>query len=108
MKDEDKQEPIFNKIKSWGLTLVLAFATPSPWDIVGAVPDIAEFWYPKLHEIVAGREKIEAMILKNSSIQEILENSSNLFYSKEMKRISGKDNLKALPAAKESTESMSE
>ncbi len=46
LKDEDKKKTIYQEVKAWGLSLVL-FLTPTPYDIVGAVPDIYEFWIPK-------------------------------------------------------------
>lgn len=102
LKDEDKKNPIYQRVKAWGLSLVL-FITPSVYDIVGAVPDIYEFWVPKFEELATGSEKIEKIIREESNNQEIIEKALDTFSKESIKSISGRE-LKALPASKEDVE----
>ena len=102
LKDEDKKNPIYQRVKAWGLSLVL-FITPSPYDIVGAVPDIYEFWIPKFEELAAGSKKIERIICEKPNIQEVFEKASDTFSREPRKSILGRE-LKALPASKEDVE----
>ncbi len=104
LKDEDKKKTLYQQVKAWGLSLVL-FLTPTPYDIIGAVPDIYEFWVPKFEELAAGSEKIERIICEGENIQAVFEKASDIFSREPRKSISGGKDLKALPASKEDVES---
>jgi hypothetical protein len=59
LKDEDKKNPVFNKVRAWSLG-ILIWITPTPYDLIGAVPDIHDFWIPKFEQLqrnVADAEK---------------------------------------------------
>lgn len=103
LKDADKRNPIYTCIKAWGLSLLLYIA-PSPYDIIGAVPDIHDFWVPKFEELSSGHKKIEETISNTSTIQEAFEKSANAFDRKQQQSLPGSKELKALPASKEDPE----
>jgi hypothetical protein len=103
LKDVDKRSPIYTKIKSWGLSLLL-FITPSFCDIIGAVPDIHDFWVPKFEELFTGHAKIEKLICDTPTIQEIVEKASDVFDKQPQKRLVGGKELQALAASKEDQE----
>lgn len=102
LEDNDKNNPLYKRVKAWGLSLLIYIA-PSPYDIIGAVPDIHEFWVPKFEELAAGHKKVEQIICDTSTIQEAFEKASNIFDKQQQKSIAGRD-LKALPASKENLE----
>ncbi|BAY24453.1 hypothetical protein NIES2100_42480 [Calothrix sp. NIES-2100] len=102
LKDNDKNNPLYKRVKAWGLSLLIYIA-PSPYDIIGAVPDIHDFWVPKFEELATGHKKVEQIICETSTIQEAFEKASNIFEKQQQKRIAGRD-LKALPASKEDLE----
>jgi hypothetical protein len=101
-KDVDKKNPIYTCVKAWGLSLLLYIA-PSPYDIIGAVPDIYDFWVPKFEELSTGHKKIERIICETPTIQEAFSKASSAFERQPQKSIEGKE-LKALPASKEDPE----
>jgi len=100
VKDVDKKKPVYTRVKAWGLSLLLYIA-PSPSDIIGAVPDISDFWIPKLEELITGREKIEKIIDEIPNIQEVCEKASHVFDRQAQKIIAGSSERKALPASQE-------
>jgi hypothetical protein len=101
-KDVDKKNPIYTCVKAWGLSLLLYIA-PSPYDIIGAVPDIYDFWVPKFEELSTGHKKIERIICETPTIQEAFSKASSAFERQPQKSIEGKER-KALPASKEDPE----
>lgn len=100
IKDADKKNPVYNNAKGWFLTLLL-FIKPTPYDIIGAVPDIDGYWRPKFEELVAGQKKIEQIACETPTIQGVLEKSADVFDRQPQKNITGSADLKALPASKE-------
>ncbi|AKG22495.1 hypothetical protein [Calothrix sp. 336/3] len=100
LKDVDKKNPIYTCVKAWGLSLLLYIA-PSPYDIVGAVPDIYDFWVPRFEELSTGHTKIEKLICETPTIQEVFEKASDAFDRKPQKSLTGVKEVKALPASKE-------
>lgn len=98
LQDKDKDNPVYRHAKAWVLSLLIYIA-PSPYDIIGAVPDIYDFWVPKFEELAAGCEKIEQIICETLTIQEAFEKSSNTFDRQPQKSITGGRELKALPAS---------
>lgn len=107
LKDEDKKNPMYKHIKAWVISLLL-YITPSPYDIIGAIPDIYDFWVPKFEELAAGHEKVEQIICEAPTIQEAFEKASNTFDKQPQKSIAGGKELKALPASKEDLEATKE
>jgi hypothetical protein len=103
LKDADKKNPIYTCVKAWGLSLLLYIA-PSPYDIIGAVPDIYDFWVPKFEELSTGHKKIEKIICETPTIQEAFEKASNAFDRQPQKSIEGGKERKALPPSKEDSE----
>ncbi|MGB8702835.1 MAG: hypothetical protein WCD18_25750 [Thermosynechococcaceae cyanobacterium] len=103
LKDVDKRNPIYTCVKAWGLSLLLYIA-PSPYDVIGAVPDIYDFWVPKFEELSTGHKKIENIVCETPTIQEAFEKASNAFDRQPQKSIEGGQELKALPASKENLE----
>jgi hypothetical protein len=100
LNDVDKRNSIYTCVKAWGLSLLLYIA-PSPYDIIGAVPDIHDFWMPKFEELSTGHKKIGEIISNTSTIQEAFEQSSNTFARQQQQSLPGSKELKALPASKE-------
>lgn len=98
LEDVDKKNPTYMHVKAWGLSLLLYIA-PTPYDIIGAVPDLHDFWIPKFEELVAGHEKVERIICETPTIQEAFEKASNTFDRQPQKSIAGGRDLKALPAS---------
>lgn len=98
LQDKDKDNPVYKNAKAWVLSLLIYIA-PSPYDIIGAVPDIYDFWVPKFEELAAGREKVEQIICETPTIQEAFEKASNTFDRQPQKSITGGRELKALPAS---------
>lgn len=103
LKDVDKKNPIYTCVKAWGLSLLLYIA-PSPYDIIGAVPDIYDFWVPKFEELSTGHAKIEKLICEAPTIQEVFEIASDTFDRQPQKSLLGVKEVKALPASKEDKE----
>jgi hypothetical protein len=103
LQDVDKKNPIYKHVQAWALSLLL-YITPSPYDIIGAVPDIHDFWVPQYKELAEGHKKIEKIICKSPTLQKAVEKSSNTFDRQPQKSIEGGKELKALPAPKEDLE----
>jgi hypothetical protein len=101
IKDADKKNPVYNKAKGWFLGILLLLVPTSPYDIIGAAPDIYGFWIPKFEELVAGQKKIEQIACETPTIQGVLEKSADVFDRQPQKNITGSAELKALPASKE-------
>jgi hypothetical protein len=97
---EDKEAPIFRKVQSFLLSLVVYLA-PTPYDIIGAVPDIQEYWQPKIEELIRGHERIEKIVCATPTIQAAAEKAANVFGRDSQQAISGSKELPALTAAKE-------
>lgn len=103
LKADDKNNVTYKGFKAFILSLVLFIQPPSVYDIIGAVPDISEFWIPKIEELTNGKEKIEKLIDDGSSIQAIFEQALEIFSRDSTKKLSGKE-PKALPPSKENIE----
>ncbi|MHC5746609.1 MAG: hypothetical protein ACYTXT_32905 [Nostoc sp.] len=94
---------MYKRAKAWFLSLLIYIA-PSPYDIIGTVPDIHDFWVPKFEELAAGWEKVGQIICETPTIQEAFQKASNTFDRQPQKSITGGRELKALPASKEELE----
>lgn len=99
LKVEEKNNPIYKRVQAWVLS-ILFYITPSPYDIIGAVPDIHNFWIHKFKDLVAVSNKIEEIIIEALTIQEAVEKASNIINESSQKSLPGKE-LKALPASRE-------
>ena len=105
LKDEEKQNPILNRVLTSGISLniFLAFLSPNIYDLIGMAPAINDFWIPKYEQLSAGREKIEKIVYEESNLQKILEKASDTYRSELRKSLLGKEQ-KALPPSKEDVE----
>jgi hypothetical protein len=101
----DKENRTYMHATGWFLSLLL-YISPSPYDIIGAVPDIYDFWIPKFEELVAGHKKVERIICESPTIQEAFEKAAHTFDRQPQKRITGGRELKALPASEEDPEAI--
>ncbi|NEP01262.1 MAG: hypothetical protein F6K58_21905 [Symploca sp. SIO2E9] len=102
LKDEDKENPIYKKFKGLVLGLGL-FLSPNIYDIIGTVPVIEQFWLPKIEGITEKITSQSELNIKEISKQFEAE-VKNISNEQRKKQISGKEELKTLPAAKEDTE----
>ncbi|MBD2251654.1 hypothetical protein [Nostoc parmelioides] len=103
LKDDDKKNGTYKGFKAFIISLVMFLQPTSVYDIIGAVPDITEFWIPKIEELTNGTEKIEKLIDDESSVQAIFEKASEIFSRDSIRKLSGKEQ-KALPPSKENLE----
>jgi hypothetical protein len=106
LQDSDKKSSTYMTIKAWGLSLLL-YLTPTPYDIIGAVPDIDGYWRPKFEELSAGYKKIEGIINDGPTllIQEVVKKSSPIFDKQPQKSLSAGKGTKSLPPSKDEIES---
>lgn len=103
----DKSNPLFKHVKATALAILL-YITPSPYDVIGAAPDLTSFWIPKFEELSRGRSEIEGKIDQASSIQDAAKLSARTFCKEEQRRLPGGADQKALPAGKDDVEVVSE
>ena len=75
IRNTDKNNPVYNNAKGWFLAILL-YIIPTPYDIIGAAPDISGFWIPKFEELVAGQKKIKQIACETPTIQGVLEKSA--------------------------------
>jgi hypothetical protein len=76
LADKDKTNPVFKKFQAVGLSLFL-YIFPTPWDIIGAVPDYQQFWQPKFEELVEGQKEIEKILKTCPNTSEIIKQAEN-------------------------------
>jgi hypothetical protein len=99
LKDSDKSNPICNKVVSV-ICSVLLFVKPTPWDIIGVMPDLNDFWMPRIESFTEVCGKIESAIVESSTIQQAFEKASYIvLHGEQQKTITGGKELKALPAS---------
>jgi|SRR6476469_4255561 len=108
LQDEDKRKPLYRRIQSVAAGLAMFFMPTSAYDIVGAIPDIHEFWSPKIEVLVANIEEIEASICEGSKISEVYEKAFEVFSKGPQKSITGGKEIKALPPSKQDVENKPE
>ena len=98
--NEDKENKVYKKVKAWAVSLAL-FLTPTPYDIIGTVPDIYEFWVPTFDKLLEGEKKIEKIVDEEANIQSIIEKAKVLcMFSKEPRKAISGNEQKALPPSK--------
>ena len=102
LKEQDKSNPKYRHVKALVLGLLIYIA-PTPYDIIGAVPDIHSFWKPQFEEFTAVHKEVEQIVDASQTIQEVFEKASNIF-DRQQKAIAGSKELKALSASKENLE----
>jgi len=84
---------------------LLKLVTPnSIYDFIGAVPDLDSYWIPKFEEVAKGFEDMEQIIRETPTLQEAFEKAPDIFKKQSQKSIMGGEELKALPASKETME----
>jgi hypothetical protein len=101
LKNEDKTSPTYNKFEGWILSLLIYLA-PTPWDIIGAAPDIEGYWVPKFEQLVTIRNKIEPSICEASTISEAFDKATIRLKEQDPKMLEGTGNQRSLPPARES------
>lgn len=101
INDNEKKNPILKKVKAWAYTLLIGITSPSLYDVIGAVPDIQEFWAPKIEDLIIKQQDLEQIIDDETTMEGVLEEAIIIFTRKSQRIIEGKPDLKALPAAKE-------
>jgi hypothetical protein len=102
LKDEDKKNPVFNKVRAWSLG-VLIWISPTPYDIIGAAPDIHDFWIPRFEQLrksVGKVEQITSMSKHVINMQEI----SSIFGRESQNILCGGEDLKLLSPSKDTSE----
>lgn len=99
INDKDKNNPAYKKFQAILLSFTL-WTAPSPYDIIGAVPDLNEFWIPGIQKMAEDYQKIEEIVIETETIQEAIEKTRNIFDKQSIKRLSGKE-IKALPAGQD-------
>jgi hypothetical protein len=101
LDNKDKNNPLFIRIKASFIGLLIWIA-PTPYDIIGAVPDVHDFWKPQIERFFTARERVEQIICETSTTKEAFENvskeASSIFGGQEQKSIVGADQ-KLLPAS---------
>jgi len=101
LKDEDKKNPIVKKIISTTIGLAWFFIPTSIYDVIGAVPDIHEFWVPNYEQLAATREKVAQITCETMTIQEIFEKALDAFDKEQSKSLAGTSEPKLIPPAPE-------
>jgi hypothetical protein len=97
IKSEDRQKSGYTKPVSLILVLLI-HCIPTPWDIIGAVPDIHDFWIPKYSQIMERQKEVEGIVKSCSNMKESIEKASCHLVSQQ-KLITGKEQ-KSLPPGK--------
>jgi hypothetical protein len=90
---------VFNKIRAWSLGILIWIA-PTPYDIIGAVPDIHDFWIPKFEQLHKSISEVERIMSKSDKVLNIQE-ISDVFTVESQKTLCGGDDLKLLSPSKE-------
>ena len=103
LEDTDKKNETYKKFQARLLALYM-WLVPSPYDIIGAAPDIHDFWKPRIENMAEGFEKIEGIVIETETIQEAIEKTRNALSNNSPKMMEGKDQ-KALPPSSESLDS---
>jgi len=103
LTDEDKRNPIYSGVIA-SIVALIQFVTPSNiFDLIGFFPDVS-YWEPKFEDLAKGFEDMEQIIRETPTLQEAFEKASNMFKKQPQKSIIGREELKALPASKETME----
>jgi len=103
IEPEIKKHSLFTKLVSLASALLI-YITPSPYDIVGSIPDLQEYWIPKYEELADKAHRVEPFMQDTSSIQEFLKKAKSTFEEQTQKSIEGSPEPKALPEAKQDSE----
>jgi hypothetical protein len=78
LKEEDKKNALFQKIKAAGMALVL-YIVPKPYGTISVVPDINQYWVPQIQKLLEGSEQIEKIIYDEPNMSEVFKKISNIF-----------------------------
>jgi len=104
IKSEDQKNSMYSKVIA-PILLLLKLVTPnSIYDFIGAVPDLDSYWIPKFEEVAKGFEDMEQIIRETPTLQEAFKKAPDIFKKQPQKSIIGREELKALPASKETME----
>ena len=94
---KDKKNPIVSRCLA-GVSSLLVILRPSPYDIIGVVPAIDDYYLPKIEEFIQNWQEVEASSDEASTFTEIIERSCQLSNKQPQKSLSGKEQ-KSLPSA---------
>jgi len=94
---KDKKNPIYSRCLA-GFSSLLVILRPSPYDIIGVVPAIDDYYLPKIEEFIKSRQEIEESIDETFTITEVIEKSLQLSNKQSQKSLPGKEQ-KSLPSA---------
>jgi hypothetical protein len=87
---KDKKNPIFNRCLA-GVSSLLVILRPSPYDIIGVVPAIDDYYRPRIEEFIKNWQEVEASSDEASTFTEIIEKSLQLSNKQPQKSLSGKE-----------------
>lgn len=100
LEERDKQSPIYKKVVGWAGALLLYLAPPpNVWDLIGAVPDVNEFWVPKIEELLAEQQRVESAFDNTSTVQDVLARAAAIMKDQPQRFLEGSAEQKALPPA---------
>ena len=94
---KDKENPIFNRCLA-GVSSLLVIFRPSPYDIIGVVPAIDDYYRPRIEEFIKNWQEVEENTDETSTITEIMEKSLQLSNKQPQKSLPGKEQ-KSLPSS---------
>jgi hypothetical protein len=94
---EDKKNSLYTKCLA-GVSSLLVILRPSPYDIIGVVPAIDDYYRPRIEEFIKNWQEVEENIDETSTITEIMEKSLQLSNKQPQKSLSGKEQ-KSLPSS---------
>jgi hypothetical protein len=106
LEEKEKSNPVYLSIKAVGIAFLL-WLRPSPYDIIGVIPDIQGYWVPRFEEFNAGFEKVKGIIKESSGLEEILEKSAQVFDKTQQKYLAAGKDFKALPPGEDEPEAKS-
>jgi hypothetical protein len=94
---KDKKNPIYSRCLA-GVSSLLVILRPSPYDIIGVVPAIDDYYRPRIEEFIKNWQEVEENTDETSTITEIMEKSLQLSNKQPQKSLPGKEQ-KSLPSA---------
>ena len=104
IQENDREKPAYKKFFAW-LIFLGQFFRPSIYDVIGAAPDLNDYWIPRIERIAQDYQKIEEFVDSSATIQEAFEKSQDVFSDEVQKKLLGQPELPALLPADESLDS---
>ncbi len=94
---KDKKNPIYSRCLA-GFSSLLVILRPSPYDVIGVVPAIDDYYRPRIEEFIKNWQEVEENTDETSTITEIMEKSLQLSNKQPQKSLQGKEQ-KSLPSS---------